>query len=564
MERKYIANITVGYLLGALLLYMASSLQKMLIGLNPPLMGGYIVPLLFGGVGGAVISYLIQREKDILTESNKALQSEIMRRKRAERALEERTRELAKRIKELSCLYGISHLILGKPRLPLTETMDEALQQIVNIVASCWQHPEVVCARIIIDNQEFRTDNFKETPWKLSAPILVDGRQAGVLEVCYLEQMPERDEGPFLKEEGFLIEAVAERVGKLVEHKMVEEELQKSEQRYRTLLDDVIETSAVGIIILDKHFRVVWVNRAIERYFGLHRDELIGKDERELIEEKIKHIFEQPERFAERVLATYDDNTYIEHFECHVLAGQGREERWLEHWSQPIRSGLYAGGRIEQYADITERKKAQEKLQEEVKFSHTLVQASPAFFVAISAEGRTLMMNDSMLDALGYTLDEVVGTDYLSTFIPENERAMVADTFKRIVRLGGPTLSENHVLTKEGRKLLVEWHGRPIFKQSGELDYFFGVGLNITEQRRLEELKRQAYEQLESNIEVFATLVDKIRNPLSVISGLCELEMGERSRMVKEQIERIDEIIRQLDEGWVSSENVREFLRRNM
>lgn len=498
------------------------------------------------------------------------MQSEIMERKRAERALEERTHELDKcdkevrRVKELSCLYSISHLILGRPHIPLAEIMDELLQQIVHIVASSWEHPKTACARIIIDNQEFRTDNFRETAWKQSAPIIVNGKQAGVLEVYYLEQMPEKYEGPFLREEGFLIDAVAEQVGKLVEHKMIEEELQKSEQRYRTLIDDVIDALAVGIIILDKHFRLVWVNRAIERYFGLHRDELIGKDKRELIEERIKHIFESPERFAERVLATYDDNTYIEHFECHVLAGQGREERWLEHWSRPIRSGPYAGGRIEQYTDITERKRAQEKLQKEMEFNRTLVQASPAFFVAISAEGRTLMMNDSMLDALGYTLDEVVGTDYLSTFVPENERAMVADTFKKIVELGGSTLNENHVLTKDGRELLVEWRGRPIFKQSGELDYFFGVGADITEQRRLEELKRQAYEQLESNIEMFATLVDKIRNPLSIISGLCELEMGERSKIVEEQIERIDEIIRELEEGWVGSENVREFLRGNM
>ena len=53
----------------------------------------------------------------------------------------------------------------------------------------------------------------------------------------------------------------------------------------------------------------------------------------------------------------------MEKFECHVLPGGGREERWLEHWSQPIRSGRYAGGRIEHYYDITARKQAERAMR---------------------------------------------------------------------------------------------------------------------------------------------------------------------------------------------------------
>lgn len=55
------------------------------------------------------------------------------------------------------------------------------------------------------------------------------------------------------------------------------------------------------------------------------------------------------------------------------------------------------------HTDITERKKAEEELIKEKNFSETLVQSSPAFFVAISPEGKTLMMNESLLHALGYT-----------------------------------------------------------------------------------------------------------------------------------------------------------------
>ena len=109
--------------------------------------------------------------------------------------------------------------------------------------------------------------------------------------------------------------------------------------------------STVGIFILDSNFGVRWVSPALERYFGLPRHEIIGMNKRDLIRERIKNLFEEPEHFAEKVLATYDNNTYVEKFECHVLPQGDREERWLEHLGHPIKSGPYAGGRIEFYTD---------------------------------------------------------------------------------------------------------------------------------------------------------------------------------------------------------------------
>jgi len=151
------------------------------------------------------------------------------------------------------------------------------------------------------------------------------------------------------------------------EQKRTEEALKESELRYRSLTNDVLDTTSVGIFILDSDFHVVWVNQALERYFGLRREEIIGKDKRQLIRERIKDIFEDPVSFAEKVFATYDDNTYIERFECHIVLDSEREERWLEHWSQPILSGLYAGGRVEHYSDITERKSVEAQFRQSQK-----------------------------------------------------------------------------------------------------------------------------------------------------------------------------------------------------
>jgi len=58
------------------------------------------------------------------------------------------------------------------------------------------------------------------------------------------------------------------------------EQAYRCEQAYRSLIDDVFNTSTVGVLILDPQLRVVWMNEAIEIYFGVTREEMLGQDNR--------------------------------------------------------------------------------------------------------------------------------------------------------------------------------------------------------------------------------------------------------------------------------------------
>jgi sensor domain CHASE-containing protein len=84
----------------------------------------------------------------------------------------------------------------------------------------------------------------------------------------------------------------------------------------------------------------------------------------------------------------------------------------------------------------------------------------------------------------------------------------------------------------------------------------------IFQRKLMEAQKREAYEQIEKNIEQFAILGDHVRNPLAVIVGLADLTGGTASEKILEQAKTIDKIIDQLDRGWIESEKVREFLKR--
>ncbi len=132
-------------------------------------------------------------------------------------------------------------------------------------------------------------------------------------------------------------------------------------------------------------------------------------------------------------------------------------------------------------------KQLEEELHQQNDFSNALIETSAALFVAIDGQGQTIMMNQGFLKALGYTLDEVLGKDFLSTFVPEVSRQPLAKAFKQFIRAKKLTVKETHVLTKDGRELLVEWRGKPIFKPSRKLDFFFVVGIDITQRRRAEQ-----------------------------------------------------------------------------
>ncbi len=128
---------------------------------------------------------------------------------------------LRERLKELNCLYEISRLVESHGN-----SVEQILQGIVDLLPPSWQYPEIARARLTLYDKEYRTVGFQRTDWRQSAEIHIKGSRAGVVEVCYLREMPEFDEGPFLREERDLINAIAERAGKIIERSQIGRQLE--------------------------------------------------------------------------------------------------------------------------------------------------------------------------------------------------------------------------------------------------------------------------------------------------------------------------------------------------
>lgn len=135
---------------------------------------------------------------------------------------------LHERVKELTCLYGLAQLVE-----PPDATLDEILQGIVEKLPPAWQYPNITAARITLDGHTYQTANFSEGRHRQSADIAIGGRRHGEIDVVYVEPRPDLDEGPFLKEERSLIDAVARQIALFVERRRASEEKQRLQGQLR-------------------------------------------------------------------------------------------------------------------------------------------------------------------------------------------------------------------------------------------------------------------------------------------------------------------------------------------
>lgn len=281
-----------------------------------------------------------------------------------------------------------------------------------------------------------------------------------------------------------------------------EEAFRESAEKYRLIFENAVE----GIFQSTSEGRFISVNPAFAKMCGYDSP----REMMDVVTDIGTQLYADPAD-RDRYQMMVEKRGIVENYEVQYRRRDGREI-WVSLNARGIRDEggkvIYYEGTVE---DITERKIAEAMLLEEMEFNRTLLQTSPAFFVAIDPDGKVILMNQSMLDALGYEMDEAAGRDYISNFVPEEDRKRLAEIFRQLVVESGPTRNENRVLTKKGRELLVEWHGRSVMDKQGRLSYYFGVGIDVTE-------RKSAEEALHSEMEKFQTLSENAPFGMVLIS----------------------------------------------
>ena len=265
----------------------------------------------------------------------------IIERKQSEAAREKLLLDIGERYKELNVFYEVSKLSVEAGML-----LDEILNKTLDLILPALHYPGIACARIRFKEQEFKTENFAETEWRLSTPINVSGELTGTLEVFYLEEKPVMDEGVFSKEDRALIDTLARNLGNIAERKKVEEYLIRYKQ--------IVKATEDIVTLMDRDFMYLAANEAALKKAGLEKDQFVGHHIAEVLGE--------------------ENFTAIKPFLEKCLEGEtSRFERWYDlppenrclsvTYSPYIDSDNLVQGVAVIAKDVTKRKKAEEALQ---------------------------------------------------------------------------------------------------------------------------------------------------------------------------------------------------------
>lgn len=343
------------------------------------------------------------------------------------------------------------------------------------------------------------------------------------------EGLAERDSGTYDRAEE-LEGTVARLRAELAERGEVEAKLRESEAQLRLALDAV----PVLISYVDANERYRFNNAGYEEWFGLPHRALVGRHVKDVVGEEAYERLAPSFRAAlsgQRV--SVDDRIPYKglgprdvHFDYvpHV-AGDGRV------------LGFYAI-----VSDVTERKRFEQELIRERQFSDSLIESAQVIVLVLDLEGRIVRFNQYMADVSGYTLDEVRGKDWLSTFLPERDRERIGELLRVAVRGQDVRGNVNPIVTKTGEEREIEWWGRPLLDAAGRHIGLISVGHDITERRRLEQELLQA-QKMEAVGTLAAGVAHDFNNLLMGIIGssdiaLSYLDADSRARPYIEELKR--------------------------
>lgn len=167
---------------------------------------------------------------------------------------------------------------------------------------------------------------------------------------------------------------------------------------------------------------------------------------------------------------------------------------------------LYLAGSAQ---DITERKLAEEALRQSEEKFRALVESTSDWIWEVDRDGTYTYVSPQVEELLGYKPEEIVGKSPFDLMPPE-EAQRVARVFKDLAATYAPLIAlENTNLHRDGRAVILETSGVPIFGTDGEFAGYLGMDRDITERKQAEEaLQRYSVELSKGNKELQEALAN--------------------------------------------------------
>ena len=310
----------------------------------------------------------------------------------------------------------------------------------------------------------------------------------------------------------------------ITERKMMEEELIKSEEKYRSLVED----AGAGIATSNLEGNLTYVNSALCKMIGYSKNELMGKpfidfiyhDDKEKIFELFESSFSNPQQKIDLEFRVIHKKGHIGYL-----------------YTKP--TIIWQNGEIAGFnaiiTDITDRKRAEEVIKESEEKYRLLFENASEGILHVDIQGNIIDANPMVLKIAGCKRKDIVGKNFMnlaSSFGLNSKEMRLA--FKESFSKGSKKDIEWKIKNKKGKVLTVSAHPA-VVKKDGEV-----VGLNyiiedITTRKRTDEALRESeekYRTLVENASDYIFMVNKKGEVLSVNTAAIKLLRKEPQEII--------------------------------
>ena len=339
----------------------------------------------------------------------------------------------------------------------------------------------------------------------------------------------------------------------LEERRMAHARRAETDARYRA----VVETATDAIITIDQHSRIDFANPAVERVFGYAPDELVGRSLTDLMPERLR---DRHRRSFERYIATGERHLSWSGVELTGLRRDGTEVP-LE-----VSFGETAGHEWHHFTgvlrDVTEKQLARIALRETEERMRFALEASSVGVWDYDLTTRGISWSPTMEALHGVPRGTFQGTfEALLSLIDEEDRPGVVAELERSTR----EHSDAHLLYRttwpDGSVHWVTGVGRIFYGTDSTPVRAAGIGMDVTQQRRLEEQVRQS-QKMESIGLLAGGIAHDFNNLLTAITGfghLMRLSLGDDNNRAD-----LDEILKAADRAAALTRQLLAFSRQQI
>ncbi len=314
------------------------------------------------------------------------------------------------------------------------------------------------------------------------------------------------------------------------ERKQAQDALQKSEALYRNLLERLPD----GVYKSTHEGRFVDVNPAMVNMLGYE-----SKEDLLSIDIKTQLYFEPTDRES---LVLQEK---LEEMGVYRLKKKDGSEIWVEDhgWYDLDENGniIYHEGIMR---DVTDRKKAEETLQNERLLLRTLIDNIPDSIYVKDLTCRKTLANLEEVRYMGAKSEsEILGKNDFDVYPKELAEKFLADD-QAVMQTGKPVLNrEEYILDEKKQKRYLLSSKLPLHDKDGQIIGLVGIGHDITNRKLAElEIKLKNEQLIQANIEkdkFFSIIAHDLRSPFQTLLGYTRMMVEDLPTLSHDEIQKM-------------------------